>query len=161
MPETGEALAIALGEIWSSAEEQIHFRGAMATGLEGVGRLLAAMIKALTGRELLLEMYHAGSSVEWAAALNASVFPIQIEHYSTEEAVQLCAGAYSGVPIKTPGSIGSTEIVVKSLLALDDDAPILDVVGAFSGHDTDRLRKIVFGAVRSKSTAEQLRKVIG
>jgi hypothetical protein len=158
--ETAKAIAVELGRIWCSAEEQIYFLGAMGTGLEGIGPLLAARIKAVTGSQVLLEMYRAAASVEWAAALGASVFPIQIDTYSDEAAVGLCASTYSGVPIETPGPIGRTEIVIESLLALDDDAPIIEVADVFSGHDTDRLRKLVYGAVRSSSTAEELQKLV-
>ena len=130
----------------------------MGTGLEGIGPLLAARIRAATGTQVFLEMYRAGASVEWAAALGASVFPIQIDTYSDEAAVELCASTYSGVPIEAPGPIGRSEIVIESLLAVDDDAPIIEVAEVFSGHDTDR--KLVYGAVRSSSTAEELQKLV-
>ena len=158
--ETAKAVAFELGRIWCTAEEQIYFLGAMGTGLEGIGPLLAARIKAVTGSQVLLEMYRAAASVEWAAALGASVFPIQIDTYSDEAAVGICASIYSGVAIETAGPIGRSEIVIESLLALDDDAPIIEVADVFSGHDTDRLRKLVYGAVRSSSTVEELQRLV-
>ena len=39
----------------------------------GVGQIVAIMVESLTGRELRLEMWTAGSGVEWAAALDSTV----------------------------------------------------------------------------------------
>jgi hypothetical protein len=86
-----------LGRIWSSVEDNVEFRGAMATGFNGVGALSSAVLKHLTGNNQFLELCTAASSVEWAAALNATVFPVDVEGYSQQAATELCASLYSGV----------------------------------------------------------------
>jgi hypothetical protein len=92
-----KAIATELGRIWSPVEDNVEFRGAMATGFNGVGALSAAVLKHLTGHDQFLELCTAASSVEWAAALNATVFPVDVEGYSQQAATELCASLYSGI----------------------------------------------------------------
>jgi hypothetical protein len=150
-----------LGEIWCSAEARVNIQGAMATPALGVGRVLSAIYKYVTGRDLLLEFFSAAGPVEWAAALGATVFPVEVDGYSEQASTELCASAYSGIrnqPI--PTSLGDVETVVGGLMALDNDAPILDVVRAFGNTDVDRLGEVVRRIASNSLEPESLRAAI-
>ncbi len=139
----------------------MQFRGAMATPFNGVTALAAAVLKEITGQDRLLELGVAASSVEWAAALSATIFPVEPKNYSAQTATEFCASLYSGVNREAAArSPGDVETVVEGLLALDNDAPILKVEEAFSGNDVDRLNKVVYRLSGADVTPDGLRKAI-
>jgi hypothetical protein len=133
----------------------------MATGFNGVGALAATVLKRLTGHDQFLELCTAASSVEWAAALNATVFPVDVEGYSQQAATELCASLYSGISAgRALSSAGDVETVIDGLLALDNDAPILEVEEIFSGEEVNRLNKLVYRLAGPELTAEELGRAI-
>jgi hypothetical protein len=111
------ALASELGRIWASSEDSLNFRGAMGLVANGVGQIVATMVESLTGRELRLEMWTAGSGVEWAAALDSTVIPFDSETYSEQRFAEILAGAYSGIENRpVPTKFGEVEVAVGGLL---------------------------------------------
>ena len=69
------------------------------------------------------------------------------------------AGAYSGIENRpVPTKFGEVEVAVGGLLSLDNDAPILDIVGVFNGSDVERMRKLAFRVAdpKAESIAETI-----
>jgi hypothetical protein len=152
-----QALIDELARIWTTAESFVHYRGAMATGTLGAGAIIAAINKQLTGRDVFLELSSSSSSVEWAGVLGATVFPVEVDGYSDQVACEVCASVYSGVrKEKVLTSFGEVETIVQGLLALDNDAPILEVEEAFANSDIDRLGQIVQKIAENSLSAEFL-----
>lgn len=153
-----DALGGELAQIWTNAESSVHYRGAMATGTLEAGPIIAAIYKQLTGRDVFLELCSASSSVEWAGALGATVFPVEVDGgYSEQVACELCASAYSGIKKeKIPTSFGEVETIVQGLLTLDNDAPILEVAEVFSNRDVDRIGQIVQKIAENSLTEDAL-----
>lgn len=150
-----------LGEIWCSAEARVNFEGAMATPALGAGRLLSVVYRHITGKDLLVEFFSAAGPVEWAAALGATVFPVEVDGYSEQAATELCASAYSGIRDQSiPTSLGDVETVVDGLISLDNDAPILEVERAFGVTEVGRLGIIVERIKSNSVDSETLRNAI-
>jgi hypothetical protein len=138
------ALASELGRMWATSAESLAFKGAMGLLTSGIGQIMATIINSLTGRELRLELWSAGSGVDWAAALGSTVIPFDSDKYSEQTAAEMLAAAYSGVEDRlAPSRVGDVEVVIQGLLSIDNDAPILDVTQAFSGDDVNRMRHLV------------------
>lgn len=137
-------LASEFGSVWASTEDSVAFRGAMGLYATGIGQMVAAMVQAFTGRELRLEMWTAGASVEWASIFGSTVIPVDGKEYSEQKITEMLASAYSGVKNQSiPANIGDMELAVNGLLAINNDAPILDLEQAFSGGDVNRMRSLV------------------
>jgi hypothetical protein len=147
---TSRPLAAAIFEalrcIWNRYEGWIARRGATGTSQLGAGRIIAAAVEAVLGRDLLIELSHAAAYVEWAAALGATVFPVVSDSYSEQGHAELCASVYSGVEGReVKVNFGQVDVVLRGILGLENDAPIADFQSAFQGGDVDRLRGIVSG----------------
>lgn len=152
-----QTLTSEFARTWSSGEERLHFEGAMGLLSTGIGQITAAMVKTLFGRELNLELWHAGVVVEWGAALAATVIPFQGDGYSEEGHVELLASSYSGVvdqPI--PTRFGEVDIAVDGLFSIDNDASIEAFAKVFSGRDVDRIRNLVFSITDRNFAAESI-----
>lgn len=138
------AAAAELGRIYADAEAHVDDRGALMTGSLGVGALVARTFEAARGQNLFLEFTSAASAVEWAAVLDAAVFPVDVDTYSEVRATEIVASVYSGVGADAAQPIASALLeVLPGLLTVDNDAPVRDVADAFSGSDVDRLRTLV------------------
>lgn len=135
-------LAKALSSVWANAEQGFHRRGAMASYGWGAGAVMAAVVSAIRGRDYWFELNSAAAPVEWAAALRATLFPGELERYSSHGASELCASLYSGVPTQVDRA-GDVELALQGLLSVNNDAPLGDVVEAFRGADVDRLRRLI------------------
>jgi len=147
-----QALASEFGRIWTISEETLTFRGALSLPANGIGQIIATMIKSLAGKDLRLEMWSASSGVEWASALGATIIPHDSEAYSEQTLTEILAAAYSGVENRpVPTRLGDVEITVRGLLSVNNDAPVLDVAQAFAGDDVDRMRKLVFSVADQNS----------
>lgn len=133
-----------LGQAWSSMERNISSRGAMGTLSHGLGPILGELYKAISGRDIQIELITAAMSVEWAATLGATYFPISSKGYSEYGAAAMCSTLYSGV--NTEVSVKPTEnieMLMSGLLAINNDAPLLEVESIFTHSDIDRLSKLV------------------
>lgn len=119
--------------------------------------LAAKLIQLYGDRDLLVEMTVAGASVQWGAALGATVVPQQIGGYCEDQAIEFCAAIYSGFA-PDAGSLPSTDIVpvVEDLFCIDNDAPILEVSKLFSGVDLSRIRNVVKGMIAMNQDPEHL-----
>lgn len=146
---------------WAGAERLLHRYGATAALFDGLGALAARLIRTYHGRDLLIEMMSAGASVQWAAALDATIVPQSHASYSEDAAVEYCATLYSGVapkPVSLPR--GDMTAVVQGLLCIDNDAPIKEIASVFSGTDLDRLRSVVSDIAKSNLDPDFLREAI-
>lgn len=151
----GEIIASILGECWASFDV-LQDRGAMATSILGIGRILAAIYKAVSGTDFLIEFTHAGSSIEWGSLLGADIFPYESKEYSEYNNVSLCASIYSGIENSAkPKQLGKIETVVQGLRMVKNDASILELEEAFPDSDTDNLRKII-EKITSGSSPEEM-----
>lgn len=145
-PALAKAISNGLRDVWDSCDSMIARRGAHGVSSVGAARVISAAIEALSGRNLALELGHAAGYVEWAAALGATAFPVQVEGYSEQRHAELCASIYSGVENKdVPVNFGAVDVVLTSILGIANDAPVTDIVSAFTGADVDRLRGVVTG----------------
>jgi hypothetical protein len=131
-------------ELWQFTPLSVQREGALQTARSGIGWLASRLHEEFTGQERILEIMGAAAVVEWAAALNAHVFPKATETYSEEAASNLLAAMYSpfgpgGVPVADPRVHG----IVDGLLAIDNDIPLLEFAKGFRGADVDRFRSIV------------------
>ncbi|MCU0692709.1 MAG: hypothetical protein MUF54_15015 [Polyangiaceae bacterium] len=125
---------------WSWGHAAVQVEGAQATVTSGsVGSLLAAMLEAVTGKNLCIELSAAAGDVQWAGTLGATVFPAHGQHYSAQVATELCAGLYAGVQdVPLPTNFGDVETVLEGVLGTDNDAPVEQVASAFDGDDIDQ-----------------------
>ena len=130
---------------WSWGHSPIQREGAQATVVRNnVGTLFAAMLEAVSGKNLHIELSVAAGDVQWAGTLGATVFPASTAEYSAQIATEICAGIYSGVEkTPVPTSFGDVHTVLEGVLGLDNDAPVADVATAFRGADIDALRAAV------------------
>lgn len=150
-----------LRDAWELCEVSVARRGACGVSWVGAVRMIAAMVKAISGRDLSLELGHAVSYVEWAAALGATVFPVRSEGFSEQRHAELCASMYSGVKdVPVPVNFGAVDVVLSDLLGIANDAPIDDLVSAFSGPDVDRLRDLVTSMAEKNLDPEFLSEAI-
>jgi len=135
-----------LCQTWCIAESVVHRYGAMSASWLGIGHFVAAFLKAQTGRDHLIELSSASTSVEWSSAVGATVVPVVSGTYSEQVGTELCASLYSGLrrghaePFQP-----EMETVLNGILTIDNDAPVLEVVEAISGADVERLQEIVRG----------------
>ncbi|WP_243317710.1 hypothetical protein [Geothrix paludis] len=156
-----EGLITGLGESWTSAEYALHSKGAMATSLNGFGRILGEMVRRETGKDLLLELLFSSMPVEWAGALGATIMPVGLENEGPQKMAEFCASAYSGAVTGTQlASIGTVEAVLEEVLALEGDAPVRELDTAFSPRDISQLNDLVYGIVRGNLTGQDLRKAV-
>ena len=155
-----------LGSMWVGMELNLSTRGAMGTARQGISPILGELYHQLTGKDVRCptkaystagELYHqltgkdvrlelmaCSSSIEWAVALNATYFPIEVDGYSEAPAAQLCASVYSGVKNQSIiNPIQNLEVLVNGLLTLNNDAPVLEVAEAFADNDIEKLRQLV------------------
>jgi len=137
-------LGKSLGVAWSGMERNLSARGAMGTMTHGVGPLLGELAHGMTGRDLTLEITTSSMSVEWAAALRSTYFPVETNDYSSYAAANLCASLYSGVRNSpTVNPVKDFQSFVTGILTLDNDAPILELDSALTSRDTDQLADLL------------------
>jgi len=152
----GEVLLSECTRQWLIAEEMLHRRGAMAGVSLGLSPIIAELLRRQTGRELFLEMVTASQVVEWSAVLRATAVPGVTAKYSEQNVTELCASAYSGVSSRSGAVIGQVDEIALGVLAIDNDAPVMDVADAFSGDDVNRFRKAIHG-IADESIDKQAR----
>lgn len=134
-----------LKHIWSDMEYMMNFRGSMSTSVLGIGRLVSALVKGFTGKDLALELFTSAWNVEWGGVFDATVYPGRTEGYSEQGITEMIAGYYSGMEDKlVPNDPGSIEAVLEGLLAIDNDSALGDICEVFDGKDCDRLRNAVY-----------------
>lgn len=150
-----------LGKMWSGMERNIFSRGAMGTLSHGVGPILGELCKAVSGKDVRLEIGAAAMSVEWAATLGATYFPVSTEEYSEYGAAAMCATLYSGVNTAVSvNPVGNIEVLMNGLLTLDNDAPVLEVEKTFTHSDIDRLSKLVSKYAGTADAEEKIIEVV-
>ena len=130
---------------WSWGHAAVQVEGAHATLTRGsVGSLFAAMLEAVTGKNVAIELSAAAGDVQWAGTLGATVFPASGNGYSAQAATELCAGLYAGVQnVPIPTNFGDVKTVLEGVLGIDSEAPVEDVASAFDGDEVDALRAAV------------------
>lgn len=135
-----------LGASWVGMERNVSARGAMSCWSSGVSSIVGEIHQHYTGQDVKLELGFAGASVEWSAALGSMYCPIQVEGYSDAAAAQLCASFYSGVNGGSDDNIIlDLGVLAGGLLAIDNDASVLEVDSIFSSSDIDRLGNLLKG----------------
>lgn len=150
-----------LMDSWVSAESMIHDRGAMGTMPNGVAGLTARLFHATRGKDIRLEIMTAGSSVEWASALGANLFPFASEGYTEEPAAEMVASMYGGLSHERPPTVGAeVHAVLDGILTLDNDVPVVAFAKEFGSGDIDRLRDLVLGMARWNLDPETLQDAI-
>lgn len=147
------ALVKAVSDAWSMGELGVHHSGGAATSLLGIGQLCAGRVMAETGHDYWSEFVTAAAGVEWAGALGATIAPAP----DAEPYTDLLAAYYSrvhaaGVPSIQP----EVHRLVKRVLVLNDDAPVLQFATAFSGADIDRLRDCLQNMAKWNADQEEL-----
>ena len=96
--------------------------------------------------------------VGWAGALDATIMPSRIEDETQQKRMELCASVYSGTLLGAPlTAIGDIEMLIKNLLTLESDAPVLELDEAFGDRDSLRLSEIVHRMVKNHPTPAELR----
>jgi len=156
-----EPVVLELGRIWSSAECMINQKGAMATSALGLGALVSTLLKSNLGLDRFIEFYSASTTVEWAAPFSAYVSPIQYGSYSEENLTQILANSYSGFHSGDfPLFIRQTSIILKNILSIDSEVPIIDFASSFGSSDIERLRKALFDLKREGTTSEDIEDLI-
>lgn len=152
-----EALGSTLKHSWSQTEYRLQFEGAMSTSAVGFASFVAELIKRWHGRDLLIEAHAASMTVEWAVALNMSLFPVESPGYSAVPISELLAAAYLGTrQAPAAASLGASERILSGILAPLNDASVLDVCEAFDGRAMTRLRNIVHRVADQSLTTEIL-----
>jgi len=137
------AVSDELVSIWRDLEWNLTLNGALATGFMGMGRVVAALIRAMTGIDKTLELTSAAASVEWGAALGAVIIPCSGPDYSEQESSEFLAALYSGVP-DTEIDVGVTDVqeLGLGLLGIEGDAPVLELAEALSCVESSRVISI-------------------
>ncbi len=152
-----------LGAMWAQVEWAVQSRGAMGNTFVGVGDLAATLFEHLSGRDLRLEFWGVGNKVSWAAALGSHIFPFKSEDQGYDESA-LCdfvAGMY-GSSLKGKSNTAPPAILtaVADLLAIDNDAPVLDFAEEFSSATISRLRELVLKLARENPTPDAMEDAI-
>lgn len=84
------------------------------------------------------------TSVEWATALRANYCPTEMPGYDSTSAAQLTASFITGIPQRPVIDTASKlDVVVKDLLVLDGQAPIIEILDLFSEQEINRLNGIL------------------
>jgi hypothetical protein len=135
-----------LTNAWLNAEVQVTRQGAMGTGAYGLAALAGNFVRGVHGVDARLELWSAGSDVEWAAALGAAVCPKGAQGYSEDRGVDLIASLLSldgreRVVTTTP----ETFVALEDLLAVDSDVPLVPFAKELASDDINRLRACVQG----------------
>jgi hypothetical protein len=147
-----------LSRTWAGSGNLLHRQGAMAVSRLGAAPIIADLITRVKGVDAWVELTQAASSVEWAAALGATVFPCVTKDYSEQNASEAMASIYSGLQDSTPveTNFGNVDYVLRNILTVHNDAPLRDVIEAMDGDAIDRLRKITLGLAESNLDPEFL-----
>jgi len=133
-----------LRQAWLLGEGLFNTHGAMATLWIGIGQVMSKIVQSLWGKERVPEITTSGQNVMWAGALDATLFPINTETYSSQGWNELCASGYTGVPrVSVPAGFGDVGPVVEGLLGVENDASVVEFARVFDGGDVDRFREIV------------------
>jgi hypothetical protein len=133
-----------LGSSWSSLELDFSTRGARAGFDHGIGRLLAELAGGLKQGHINPLFFACSTSVEWATALNANYCPVEIPGINVELIANLTASLISGVPQKPIiDNVSHLDYIVKDLLVLNGDAPIQEILEAFTDDDIWRLNTML------------------
>ncbi|WP_143195692.1 hypothetical protein [Archangium sp. Cb G35] len=139
-----QAIYPELKTIWSASEIVLQNLGAMGAGNLGIGPIVAALVKAVTGRDLFIEFHSSGAAVEWAAAIGAHINPAAVEGYSEEGQTEILCSFYSGMGKNTVDQLRHpVEALLDELLAIDNDAPVIEFATAFSSGEINRLRQLL------------------
>ena len=149
-----------LAASWVGMERNVSARGAMSCWDSGVSSIVGEIHHYYTGQDVRLELGFAGASVEWSAALGSMYCPIQVEGYSDAVAAQLCASFYSGVNgMSDSNIILDMGVLANGLLAIDNDASVLEVDSIFSPSDIDRLGDLLRGREQGGGIQEYISKL--
>jgi hypothetical protein len=144
-----EAILDTIRSSWTNADNMLNERGAQATAVYGVPSLVASMYEKSKGKDLRLELWAAGASVEWASALGASVFPTVTEGYDEESACEMIASILAAQTGKNVPTVDSTVFrVLDGILSIDNDIPVLAFAKEFGSGDIARLRALVLEMAR-------------
>lgn len=143
----------ALAQSWERDSLAVHHSGAAVTAMLGMGAFCAELTRATLGEDRWFEFVTAAAGIEWAGALGASIAPVA----ATEPYTNVVASYYSrvraeGVPSVQP----EVHQVIKSVLVLNDDAPVVPFATAFAGADIDRFRDCVQSLARWNADPDQL-----
>lgn len=151
-----------LGEAWVGMERNINVLGAMALSSHGLGRIFAAVYRQISGLDLRAEMISTSMSVEWSMALGSVYCSQEYARYSDSAMAEFCASLYSGgVSAKQDVIAQELDLIVRGLLAVDNDAPIEDIEQAFRGRDVARLNYIVSKIRKGESIESELAEMNG
>lgn len=132
-----------LGQTWAELEYSFDKQAAFASIHHGIGRIANSLLLQKTGSDHFIETSHAAISVEWAAALGATYFPVEIADYSEFHHASLCASILSGVNNNydlMPAS--HLSVFLNDILMIDNDAPVLEVADVFTGFDLTDARSL-------------------
>ena len=141
--------------VWNGKKSKC--RGAMGTMTHGVGPLLGELAHGMTGRDLTLEITTSSMSVEWAAALRSTYFPVETNDYSSYAAANLCASLYSGVRNSpTVNPVKDFQSFVTGILTLDNDAPILELDSALTSETPTNLRTYLIAPILRRKGSHSL-----
>jgi len=139
----------------------IHKMGAMGTRMFGLGRTIADMLGMENTTGLLL-FDTAAQSVEWGAALDATIIPTRLGDVPTDEFVQCLANVYSGVPNPNwvPPQFDYANLAIEKILAVDSDIPVAEFAQTFKSTDINKFRKVMFDVVRNQGSPKDLEDAI-
>ena len=150
------ALARALSSGWMFGEPMIHRRGAMATAPYGLGAVLANSTD-VQNNIAWFSLVTAAYNVEWACGLEATVVASEVGGFSDQAALGVLATAYSGLrsgPILVAEN--ALQQVAGELLAINNNAPVLEVATAFAGGDITRMRELAIRVTSANMEASVL-----
>jgi hypothetical protein len=156
-----EALIRDIGRIWNDAAELLNRRGAMANAALGIALPMTKMFDAAGLPSRQIELMSAAMAVEWAAAIGATIQPIETPTYSERSYTEVLANLYTGLKYNdVPRMEPTSNVHVKDLLAIGREVPVIDFAKSFTGSDIDRLRGCIRGISQHHYQAEEAQAII-
>lgn len=156
--------------IYDQVEERLHAQGSMALAIHGLGTWAHALYRGSSPdrarQELAPEFTISGMAVQWAAALDAVLFPAERGDYSLAPMSNYMSQVYR----REFGSVFSMEeakmiqLVQKQLLRRSEGQSVQEfgaLLGTLGKQDVDRIRKVISNLVLTSTSTEDLEASIG
>lgn len=154
-------LVEAFSKMWGNYFENISYMGANGLTAFGMYNLVKPLLEKQTGKDFSLEVLDAAPSVNFSAALNATVIPTVWDGYNSEQMCSIVANFHSGIPSDlTTTNWPYSNTSVDDIFVIHKDVPVIELANAFNGGDTDRFREFIFDLTKHKKNEEELQEAL-